>query len=229
MSLLKSNSIQIGQSGTATNNFTLSVPSSPDGTIKLDRGNAGDPTPTNIFTVDASGAITGATINGGSITRGTAKAYNWNGLTTNKYLDFTDIPSWVKKITVMFNGVSTNGTSFKLVQIGSGSIATANYSSISSITQGTQVGMTGAINTGFVVYSSLVQDLMYGMMVISNITDNIWVSNHTCFNDSTADYVAYGAGSSLTAISSKLDLIRITTVSGNDNFDAGSINIMYEG
>jgi hypothetical protein len=58
MSLLKTNSVQIGQSATATQNFTLSVPSSPDGTIKLDRGNAGDPTPTNIFSVSNSGVVT---------------------------------------------------------------------------------------------------------------------------------------------------------------------------
>ena len=51
------------------------------------------------------------------ITQGTALAYNWNGLTTNTSLDFTSIPSWVKRITVMFNGVSTNGSSEVQIQI----------------------------------------------------------------------------------------------------------------
>ncbi len=41
MSLIKANAVQVGQSPTATQNFTLAVPSSPDGTIKLARGNAG--------------------------------------------------------------------------------------------------------------------------------------------------------------------------------------------
>ena len=41
MSLIKANAVQIGQSGIATDNFTLAVPSSPDGTIKLARGNSG--------------------------------------------------------------------------------------------------------------------------------------------------------------------------------------------
>lgn len=57
MSLLKSNSVQIGQSVTATNNFTLSVPASPDGTIKLARGNSGATT-ADVLTVDASGNVT---------------------------------------------------------------------------------------------------------------------------------------------------------------------------
>ena len=57
MSLLKSNSVQIGQSATATQNFTLSVPSSPDGTIKLARGNSGATT-ADILSVNASGNVT---------------------------------------------------------------------------------------------------------------------------------------------------------------------------
>ena len=56
MSLLKANSIQIGQSATATNNFTPSVPASPDGTIKLARGNSGATT-ADVFSVNASGSF----------------------------------------------------------------------------------------------------------------------------------------------------------------------------
>ena len=57
MSLLKANSVQIGQSATATNNFTLSIPSSPDGTIKLARGNSGATT-ADVLSVNASGNVT---------------------------------------------------------------------------------------------------------------------------------------------------------------------------
>ena len=41
---------------------------------------------------------------------------------------FTGIPSWVKRITVMFNGFSTSGTNFPLIQLGSGSVQTTGYS-----------------------------------------------------------------------------------------------------
>jgi hypothetical protein len=57
MSLLKTNAVQIGQSATATQNFTLSVPSSPDGTVKLARGNSGATT-ADIFTVSNTGVVT---------------------------------------------------------------------------------------------------------------------------------------------------------------------------
>ena len=41
--------------------------------------------------------------------------------TSGASIDFTSIPSWVKRITVMFSGVSTNGSSNWLVQLGTAS------------------------------------------------------------------------------------------------------------
>ena len=56
MSLIKANAVQIGQSPTATQNFTLAVPSSPDGTIKLARGNAGATTQ-DVLNVSNTGVV----------------------------------------------------------------------------------------------------------------------------------------------------------------------------
>jgi hypothetical protein len=41
MSTLKTNNVQVGQSVTATNNFTLYQPATPDGTVRLGVGNSG--------------------------------------------------------------------------------------------------------------------------------------------------------------------------------------------
>ena len=57
MSLVKTNSVQIGQSANPDDNFTLSVPDSPNETITLARGNAGNTT-SDILSVDASGNAT---------------------------------------------------------------------------------------------------------------------------------------------------------------------------
>lgn len=230
MSLLKANSVQIGQSATATNNFTLSVPSSPDGTIKLARGNSGATT-ADVLTVNASGAITGATIsgatinsstiNGGSITLGTAQ-----NSTSGTAIDFTGIPSWAKRITVMFRGVSTNGTSPFLIQLGdSGGIETTGYAATSS-------GMVNASNytpqsstAGYVIGFFNAADIASGHMVITKIDGNSWVSSHTIKN--ATNIIIYGGGDK--SLSDTLTQVRITTVNGTDTFDAGSINIMYEG
>lgn len=56
MSTVKANRVQIGQSATATQNFSLEQPAVPDGTVKLVRGNAGSGSQ-DILTVDASGKV----------------------------------------------------------------------------------------------------------------------------------------------------------------------------
>ena len=55
MSTVKALNFQIGQSLTATNNFTLYQPSSPDGTVRLGNGNAGSVT--DLVTVNSSGNV----------------------------------------------------------------------------------------------------------------------------------------------------------------------------
>jgi len=67
MSLIIANAVQVGQSNDATDNFTLAVPSSPDGTIKLARGNAGATTQ-DVLSVDASGNVNGLVKSTGSNT-----------------------------------------------------------------------------------------------------------------------------------------------------------------
>jgi hypothetical protein len=49
MSLLKTNAVQIGNSNTATHNFTLYQPTSPDGTVRLGVGNAGSTVDIAVF------------------------------------------------------------------------------------------------------------------------------------------------------------------------------------
>lgn len=93
MSLIKANAVQIGQSPTATQNFTLAVPSSPDGTIKLARGNAGATTQ-DVLSVDASGNVSFAGgITSGNISSSTAIA---TGSTTarslaNRFADVVNV------------------------------------------------------------------------------------------------------------------------------------------
>ena len=44
-------------------------------------------------------------------------------------VDFTGIPTWAKKVTILFDGISLNGTAQLRVQLGdSGGIETSGYS-----------------------------------------------------------------------------------------------------
>jgi hypothetical protein len=228
MSLLKANSVQIGQSTTATQNFTLSVPSSPDGTIKLARGNSGATT-ADILAVNASGAITGATIsgatinsstvNGGSITSGTAIAS-----TSGTVIDFTGIPSWAKRITVMLDGVSTSGASLLNIQIGSGSIKTSGYNGYYWLAG----SLRGIFSSAFIIVGqSAASSINYGSVTLHLIGSNTWVETGIIADSIYALASTQSCGSN--ALSGSLDRVRLTTASGTDTFDAGTVNIMYEG
>ena len=146
--------------------------------------------------------------------------------TSGTSIDFTGIPSWVKRITVMFNGVSTNGFNLLLVQIGAGSVTTSGYTSSSGNVFGTnQCQVTGS-SVGFVINASGPSLVRYGHMLITNINGNSWVSSHSTGEATQAGNCSGGGSVSL---SGTLDRIRITTVNGTDTFDAGTINISYEG
>lgn len=54
---VKINQVQLGDHATATNNFVLQVPTPPDGTLKIARGNVGATTQ-DVMAIDASGNAT---------------------------------------------------------------------------------------------------------------------------------------------------------------------------
>ena len=148
--------------------------------------------------------------------------------TSGTNIDFTSIPSWVKRITVMFNGVSTNGVSNIIIQIGtSGGIQTTGYVGAGTfLATGASVFGT-AFTTGFgyrtenatATYSGATQ------ILLCDTSSGLWVASGTL--GSTSTIAGYTTGGAKT-LSGTLDRVRITTVGGTDTFDAGSINIMYE-
>jgi hypothetical protein len=149
--------------------------------------------------------------------------------TSGTSIDFTGIPSWVKRITVMFNGVSTDGSSNPLLQIGDGSIRSSGYSSGSRDTTTTTAGSGTGSTAGFVVSSAFAAHVISGHIILTLVSSNTWCSSHTLYlTISGSHYALVGAGIS-PALSGTLDRVRLTTVNGSDTFDAGSVNIMYEG
>ena len=159
------------------------------------------------------------------IVSGTAKAWNWNGLTTNKEIDFTGIPSWVKRITVMFNAVSTSGTSVPLIQLGdSGGVETTAYSAGSGII-GTSSAAGAVYTAGFGTGGSLAANTISGSATLTNIGSNIWSCQGVIAFVTSNGAAMFGG---VKTLSDTLTQVRITTVNGTDNFDAGTINILYE-
>jgi hypothetical protein len=146
--------------------------------------------------------------------------------TSGTSIDFTGIPSWVKRITVMFNGVSTSGTSSIQLQIGTSSgVVSTGYLSHSGFIQSSAVGSSVA-TTGYVIVNGLASDVLYGPFVITTTGSNAWNASGSFFRDASTDYSIISTGT--ITLGGTLDRVRITTVNGTDTFDAGSINILYE-
>lgn len=145
--------------------------------------------------------------------------------TSGTVIDFTGIPSWAKRITVMFNGVSTNGTSQPMFQLGttSGVETTGYVTYASSVTSA--INITTAYTNGWQIYSGAAARVIQGNIIFTLITGNIWSGNGQFSNDSPGILWTSGTKS----LAATLDRVRITTANGTDTFDAGSINILYEG
>lgn len=166
----------------------------------------------------------GVTTNSGAVYNGlqtdTAKAS-----TSGTSIDFTGIPSWVKRITVMFNGVSGSGTSPFQIQLGdSGGFETTGYASGAGAV-GTSSAAGGASTTGLLLQQAgVAAATVSGLAIITNISGNTWVCASTFGTPSNGGN--FGGGTK--TLSDVLTQVRITTVNGTDTFDAGSINIIYE-
>lgn len=170
-------------------------------------------------------AVTGTFVIAGqnsAITSGTAVS------ASSTSVDFTSIPSWVKRITVMLDGVSLSGTSNILFRLGSGSTPTYVTTGYNDITVLTGAGSTNTTSTGgFLLYDNAgsAASNYYGMIVFTNISGNNWVCNGQA-GLTTRNIISWTSGS--VAVGATLTAVRITTVNGTDTFDAGTINILYE-
>lgn len=147
---------------------------------------------------------------------------------TGTAIDFTGIPAGTKRITVMFNQVSTNGTSTPMLQLGSGSITASGYKR-SVIQTGNGIATTGSTSAsaaGITLAQTWVAtNNLFGNLVFTNISDYSWVMSGNLGSDQTSQ--GFNVAGVIT-LSGTLDRVRLTTINGTDTFDAGSINILYE-
>jgi len=188
------------------------------------------------ITLDGTSGITtsGSLTTSSSLTTGTGAIYN--GIqastavasTSGTSITFTSIPSWVKRITLMFQGVSTSGTSNLLIQLGSGSVVTTGYNSVGGqFFSGSPYTNVATSTSGFIINQNSATNTLYGTYVFTLISSNIWIGSSSANTFAGTAYGLTSSGASPT-LSGALDRVVLTTVIGTDTFDAGSVNILYE-
>ena len=159
---------------------------------------------------------------------GTLKSGTKQDSTSGTAIDFTSIPSWVKRITIMLSGVNTNSGSLFMVQLGTSSTPeTSGYLGGGGWIFGTdtcdEVALTNSFYAGLTGVSGA---SLHGNVVITNIDSNTWCSSAATSSSGGNPYHSTGGGNK--TLAGALDMVRITTFAG-DTFTGGAINILYEG
>lgn len=145
--------------------------------------------------------------------------------TSGTSIDFTSIPSWVRRITILFRAVSqTDNTSSGdiIVQIGSGTFTTSGYYSRS-----TTYALTRTSTAGFIIVNPGSAASISGELVLERIPGtNTWKAVGHCgatgatgVSDTWGDFISLGGS---------LDRLRVTTVGGTPTFDSGGISLRAE-
>ena len=203
--------------GNSSNGGTA-ISTDTSGTLNIVTGSGSG---SNAITIDTSQNVVFSGNVSGVLKSGTAVAS-----TSGTSIDFTGIPSTAKRITVMFNGVSTSGTSLAQIQIGdSGGVETTGYASNAAVVGTSTDGRNST--TGFALDgSSAATVIRSGIIVLCLQTGTTWVASGNLNRDDTSGFVNFMAGKK--SLSDVLDRVRITTVNGTDTFDAGSINLLWE-
>lgn len=146
--------------------------------------------------------------------------------TSGTAIDFTGIPNYVKRITISFNSVSTNGTSNPIVQAGiSSGVETTGYSGTTSVVQGASSATISWTSGVLLNTASLAANVYSGVVRLTLLGSNTWAID-TVISPNTVATV-FGAG--VKTLTGTLDRVRITATNGTDTFDGGSVNIIYEG
>jgi hypothetical protein len=146
--------------------------------------------------------------------------------TSGTSIDFTGIPSWVKRITVMVQGLSFAGASGQCrVQIGTGGVlTTTGYTSDSISVAAANTCNTASYSNGLAIFNgNVAADTLWGVTTITNLSGNTWIAT---FNSCRSDSGSSRSGTGFIALGGVLDIVSVVATSGS--FDAGTINILYE-
>lgn len=176
-----------------------------------------------VLSTNGSGALSWQTAT--NLTRGTTITAS-TGSPTSIDIDLSSLPTGIRRITLILDGLSTNGTSRVVVRVGTGGVVeTSNYhgtvaqagiSSIAGENMDTSFEFDIAANASAIRCTT---------MVLCNTDGDRWVMSAISGRQDSVNSSYAGGRINL---GGTLDIIRITTFGGTNTFDTGLINIFYE-
>ena len=138
---------------------------------------------------------------------------------------FTSIPSTAKRITVMWTSLGTNGGTNVMLRVGtSGGIVASGY--VGGMVQTGNGAGSSASSTGMIIGGISPSESRTGTITINNLSGNTWIGTGLNISSDSAS-IFYSIVSRI-SLAQALDRISITSTNGTDQFNSGSVNIMYE-
>ena len=146
--------------------------------------------------------------------------------TSGTSVSFAGIPSWAKRVTIMFSSLAMSGSGRLIIQLGtSGGLVSTGYNAVSSDVGGSNQSAGVTNTTGFICGYAISGTSDSGSVVMTLMGSNIWTSTGNLTRNTT-NFMQVSAGS--ISLGGVLTQIAITSTNGTDTFSSGSINIMYE-
>jgi hypothetical protein len=146
-------------------------------------------------------------------------------------IDFTDIPDWATRVTIVYAGVSTNAAAASIlsVRVGTedGVVATGYAGAATTNGASSVVTLQGTASWGFITQGNApaAPSLLHGVAELVKGNGNTW-SFTSKLGRSDGANMYMGAGS--IALAKPLTSVRLTTTVGTDVYDAGEFTVYYE-
>jgi len=194
-------------------------------TLTLPDGNG---TSGQYLQTDGSGGLSWQTVATSNITYSTAQSTT----SGTSPIEFTDVPTGVKKITIIFDDVGT-ATASDIVNVQlstSASYVTTGYVSTSTRTQNASTSVSQSMTTGFIVGQlDNTSKALTGHAVLHNVSGNRWILSGVCSSTEPGDQNRSWNFGGFLDLGGTIDQLR---VAGDDGptytWDTGQINVMYE-
>jgi len=146
---------------------------------------------------------------------------------TGVSVDFTGIPTWAKRVTVLLKETSLSGVSPLILRLGSsGGVEATGYLCNLSTANGAAISTAAATTSHQLTTTIAATSQVYGKIVIEHLSGNSFIiTSNLGRNDAAYHFTGTGAKD----LAGVFDRLRLTTISGTDTFDNGSASLYIEG
>lgn len=145
------------------------------------------------------------------------------------FKDFSGIPSWARRVTLLLYGLSTSGASDILIQLGSSATPlSSGYINGQSVFSSSSGVLNSTSTAGIPIYNNSATYIWTGRIVLDLLEPGLhnWVVTATLNNTITSPAAVISTG--VAPLTAALSMVRITTASGTPTLDAGYASISWE-